>query len=329
MSAAVATPRGRSTGAPSARSVRRGRRALGGLAVLGALVLAVAGCTPTTAPEPGAAPTIEVAGDFGIRPTITIPDGFTVGETSTATLVTGDGPVLVDGQSVLADYLAENVTTGEVVADTYEGLPEIRTFSVDDLGQPLYDLLEGATIGSRLLRVELGTDADPNPHVLVLDLLPLRAQGEPLEPLPAMPTVTLADDGAPTVAIPDAAPPVSVTSTVLIKGAGPQVTLGQSVVLQLVAVRWSDGAVADSTWGVAPRAVALADLPTGLLAGLVEQTVGSQVLVVVPPADGNGQDTLVYVADILATGDVAVGPSGTEGQPGGDPTAGATDAPTG
>lgn len=289
-------------------------------AVLAAALLAVAPLAACSqgGEEPSASPSstlsVEVAGEVGVRPSLTIPEGLTVNETSTATLIEGTGPALVEGQTILLDYLAVDIETGETTLDTFSVLPEIRSLTADSLGGPLHELLSGATIGSRLERVELGTKSNPNPHVLVVDVLPLTATGEEMPSDPSLPAVTRAEDGTPTVTIPEAAAPHQMMTTTLIKGTGPQVGLGQSVLLQLSAVRWEDGAVVDTTWGAQPRAVAVNDLPRGLAGGLVEQTEGSQVLVVVPPEDGNGVDTLVYVIDILATADIALRPSGTEHQ---------------
>lgn len=293
----------------------RRSRTVSALLLLLAAVLGPSGCASQGSEEPTASATIEVAGEVGVRPILTIPPGYTVTETTERTLIEGDGAELVEGAAILLDYVAVDLTTGETVKDTYGGLPEIRTLSIEDLGEPLHGLLAGARVGARLERIELGTAADPDPHLLVVDVRPTRATGSPLTVDPLLPVVTVAEDGTPSVQVPTTAPPTSVTTATLLKGTGPQVTAGQSVVIQLLAIRWADGAVVDSTWGVAPRAVALSDLG-GLSAGLVEQTVGSQVLVVVPPADGNGVDTLVYVVDVLATGDASVPPAGTEGQPG-------------
>lgn len=276
-------------------------------------VVALVGCG-TSEPEPTPSATVEVAGEFGVRPTITIPADFSVTETTTEVLIPGEGTTLTDGQVVLIDYYAIDVVTEEVVADTFETLPEIRTLSEESLGAPLYDLLVGQSEGTRVERVELGTPTNPNPHVLVVDVRYTRAVGEESSADPTLPAVTRDEAGAPTVTIPEGAPPATVRASALITGTGPQVATGESVVVQLLAVRWSDGAVLDTTWGGTPRAVSLEDLGVGVSAGLVEQRVGSQVLVVVPPDKGNGVDTLVYVVDILATSDIVLPPSGTEGQ---------------
>ena len=289
------------------------RRRLAATAAIALTAVLVAACQPEPEPEPAPLPTIEVAGGFGVRPTITVPDGIAVTEPTSQVLIAGEGPVVAEGANLLLDYVAVDAVTGETVADTFSTLPEIRTLSAQSLGEPLYELLQGVSVGTRIERVELGTAQRPNAHVLVVDVLPLRAEGQAREPEAEMPAVTLDENGSPSVTLSGAEPPATMRLSVLIKGSGAQVSTDQSVVLAMTAVRWSDGAVVDTTWGSAPRAVALRDLPAGLRGALLEQTVGSQLLAVVPPAEGTGSDTLVYVVDILATADVALEPGGTDG----------------
>jgi peptidylprolyl isomerase len=67
-------------------------------------------------------------------------------------------------------------------------------------------------------------------------------------------------------------------------------------------VGWSDGSVTATTWGEGrlPETLDLADAIPGLRLGLLDQTVGSQVLLVVPPEQAYGSDTVVFVVDVLA-----------------------------
>ena len=87
---------------------------------------------------------------------------------------------------------------------------------------------------------------------------------------------------------------------------GEQVAAGATVTVQYAGVRWSDGSTYDSTWTQGgPKSFDLsAGILPGLAEGLVEQTVGSQVMLVIPPASGGAvgaeDDTLVLVVDILA-----------------------------
>ena len=98
---------------------------------------------------------------------------------------------------------------------------------------------------------------------------------------------------------------------------------GDTVVVQYVGAIWRNGYVFDSSWkrsqpfgftiGASPSQVIL-----GWDKGLVGQTVGSRVMLVIPPADGYGKtgspqahikgtDTLVFVVDILGAFGAAQG----------------------
>jgi peptidylprolyl isomerase len=133
-----------------------------------------------------------------------------------------------------------------------------------------------------------------------------------------LPTVSDTNGAEPTITIPSSKAPTSLVSKVLIKGTGPQVAEGDTVVVQYTGVNWRTGKVFDASWkhgttgqpfgftiGASPSQV----IP-GWDKGLVNQTVGSRVLLVIPPVDGYGKtgqaqagikgtDTLVFVVDIL------------------------------
>jgi peptidylprolyl isomerase len=76
---------------------------------------------------------------------------------------------------------------------------------------------------------------------------------------------------------------------------------------------WADGTKFDSSWDKGQPAqleVSPGKLIAGFLSGVVGQTVGSRVLVVIPPALGYGEtptgnippnSTLIFVIDILGT----------------------------
>ena len=66
----------------------------------------------------------------------------------------------------------------------------------------------------------------------------------------------------------------------------------------------------EQSYGDKPASYQLAGLLPGMQKGLQGQTVGSRVLLVIPPAEGygdagsgtiKGTDTIVFVVDILAT----------------------------
>jgi peptidylprolyl isomerase len=88
------------------------------------------------------------------------------------------------------------------------------------------------------------------------------------------------------------------------------------VTVQYQGVLWRTGKVFDESWGKSPATF----LPSGVVKGfgkaLVGHRVGSQVVAVVPPAEGYGKagqpgagikgtDTMVFVVDILAANSAA------------------------
>ncbi|HVT69676.1 MAG TPA: FKBP-type peptidyl-prolyl cis-trans isomerase, partial [Trebonia sp.] len=133
-----------------------------------------------------------------------------------------------------------------------------------------------------------------------------------------LPTVTAPKPGStagPTVTIPTkAAPPKSLTVKTLIKGKGAVVKKGQDIAVQYDGLIWRTGQSFDSSWSRnTPFTTPIGEgqVIPGWDTGLVGQTVGSRVLLVIPPADGygsagesqagiKGTDTLVFVVDILA-----------------------------
>src|SRR5205823_683764 len=76
-----------------------------------------------------------------------------------------------------------------------------------------------------------------------------RATGDAVAPVAGLPTVALAADGKPTITVPsDTAPPTQLVSQVLIKGAGPAVTAGQTLSVHYTGVIWASGKQFDSSW---------------------------------------------------------------------------------
>jgi FKBP-type peptidyl-prolyl cis-trans isomerase len=142
--------------------------------------------------------------------------------------------------------------------------------------------------------------------------VPLRATGEAQEPQAGFPTVELDQDGRPTVTLPGTEAPTELQVETLIKGDGPVVEDGANVTVQYQGLLWKDGTIFDESWKRGePTTFGTGQVIPGFAAGIVGQTVGSQTVVVIPPAEGYGEqgapqagiagdDTLVFVIDILA-----------------------------
>lgn len=241
---------------------------------------------------------------------------LTVSVPTTRNVDAGDGTELADGMKVTMQYVAYDAT-GERLGSTWE-TDAPQSFV---LGDPSFDLLTepltGQKVGARLLIANPTYDADNNPSTVVnlvevVDAyeIPSRAEGTAVEPAEGLPTVTLADDGAPSIEIPEGYEgPSELVAQTLIEGEGEKVTAEQTVTAHYTG--WTlDGEVFDSSWERGePSSFSLQGVIEGWTEGLAGKTIGSQVLLVIPAdqaygaeesADNElaGQD-LVFVVDIL------------------------------
>src|SRR5699024_1501052 len=204
---------------------------------------------------------------------------------------------------VLLSYVALSAGTGEVLDESYAREP--RSLALTKDADPLYEELLGQKEGTRLLHLSQGTVTRPEPVVVVYDVLHTQAWGEETAPEDdsSLPEVEREEDGRPVVTIPDADPPSKLRVVTLIKGEGPQVQEGGSLTAHYTSVEWDSGEDFDSTWGenLAPPAIPFTGLIPAWQDGLSDATVGSQIMIIAPPEDAFGSDTVVFVIDLLAT----------------------------
>lgn len=119
----------------------------------------------------------------------------------------------------------------------------------------------------------------------------------------------------PSVTIAKAVPTGKYAEQILISGNGPKVAQGDLVIANFVGYTWNSASnrlIATSYAGDSPAAFPSWSLIPGLAKALVGKRTGSRVLTVIPPRDGygdqgapqqqiTGQDSLVYVLDLVAT----------------------------
>jgi FKBP-type peptidyl-prolyl cis-trans isomerase len=273
----------------------------------------VDGSTTTTVVNTDSLADVEISTDLSAAPTVTFDPSFALTEAASEVVVAGDGEPVQEGQRVTLDYVAISGATGEELQSTWGAQTE--SINVDaNLAPTIRDVLVGQPIGSR---VATANNDGVEWVILVMDIrdsvnVPSSAEGEAVTPPEGLPTVEVVE-GIPTVTVPAGEPPVDLVVQPLIEGAGPVVEAGQTVTVKYVGLKWADGQIFDSSW----ERDASVDFPVGtggvipgFEEGLVGQTVGSRVMLVIPPEkgygpDGNasagiaGTDTLVFVVDIL------------------------------
>lgn len=275
-------------------------RLLTTLGLLGAGLI-LGACTHQEEPQQ---PQIEVSGDFGRRPQVAFDAPIKITEPETSIIIEGEGKELEEDDPVLLSYVAYSAQSGQVIDESYASEP--RAFTLTSEVSPLYEEILGESEGSRLLHLSQGTVTRPEPTIVVYDILHTRAWGEttdPPEDAKSLPKVELKKNGRPKVTIPDDDPPSQLRVVTLIKGEGPQVQEGGLLTAHYTSVSWDDGKEFDSTWAenLAPPAIPFTGLIPAWQEGLSGATVGSQIMIIAPPEDAFGSDTVVFVIDLLAT----------------------------
>jgi hypothetical protein len=255
---------------------------------------------------------VKVSGDLGKEATVTFTAPLDVTATESTTVTKGTGDKLAAGdlvQFALTEYNAQTgAKNGALGQSDGELLPQ--QISADSV---LGKVLGCATVGTRVVATIPGDETSPASVdvVDVLKIVPSKAWGTPQAPQAGFPTVKLAKNGAPTITIPKTDAPTAVEQETLKKGDGATVGSGDTVLVQYTGVLWKDGTVFDSSWkNGQPANFATTDVVKGFQQALEGATVGSQVLVVIPPAEGYGDQaqgaipansTLVFVIDILGS----------------------------
>ena len=299
------------------------------LPLLAVGVLAGCGSSSSTA----ATPAVTVSGSFGQNPTIKIPAQKAAKSLTVQTLIHGTGPTLTKTEAFIGNY-AIYIWSGASHRLAQSSFTSHQpTLFAGQLLPGLEKALIGKKIGSRVLAVippkqAFGTSGNPQAGikgtdtlVFVVDLIKsfasnASASGQQVSSGGgSLPTVTATAGAAPAIKIPSSKPPAKLVTKTLVKGTGPAIAKGQTVVVQYVGVIWRTGKVFDASWSrQQPFGFTIAANPSQVIPGwnqaLVGQTVGSRVMLVIPPADGYGKsgnsaagikatDTLVFVVDIL------------------------------
>lgn len=255
---------------------------------------------------------VTLTGEAGQEPTFDFEQPFTVSAPVARVVTPGTGTAVAEGDLVTVDIAAVSGEDGSTLGGTYGAEPQQYLATSDNLPPVLLEQLVGQQVGARILFANPASDATSLLAVEVVstEAVPDRAEGTAVTPLPeGLPTITLAEDGTPSVEPLETDPPTDLVVQPLIQGAGAPVEAGQTLTVQYSGWLW-DGTPFDSSWERGSATTfPLSNVIQGWQQGLVGQTVGSQVLLVVPPALGYGDkesgsipanSTLIFVVDILA-----------------------------
>ena len=306
-------------------------------AALTAAVALIAGCS--TASSTGSSSTtqttdlsaVRVTGADDAKPTLTFKAPFVTSKTDRQVLKSGSGSIVTAGQRVSINYVGVNGADGKEFDTSFGKSDATFTLDTKDIIKGMVTGLTGTTVGSRVLIAippadGYGTTGAPSAGIGPTDTLLFvvdvkstttvltRATGTAVRPRKGLPTVALnKSTGAPTITLLKGKAPTKLVVQPLIVGNGAKVTKGETITVNYTGVIWPGGKKFDSSWDRGTPdsfAIGVGRVIAGWDEGLVGQTVGSQILLVIPPDKGygasgsptagiKGTDTLVFVVDIL------------------------------
>jgi peptidylprolyl isomerase len=263
---------------------------------------------------------------------VSIPKAKPANSLTVKTLIQGSGAAYTKSDALAANFVLYfwNGTTSSQKASTFGQSPTL----IPSATLPgLESALVGKKVGSRVLAVippaqGYGTSGDSQlgitgstTLVFVIDLLKAYANTASATGTQVssgggtLPTVTAKAGSAPTLTFPSSSPPKGLEVKTLIKGSGPKVSNGEYIIAQYVGYIWRTKKVFGSSWSSgSPFGFVIGASPEQVIPGwdkgLVGQTVGSRVMLSIPPSDGygsagqsdagiKGTDTLVFVVDIV------------------------------
>src|SRR5271169_17527 len=293
---------------------------------------ASASSSSSAAANSSANASVTVAGAFGAAPVVKIPKLDANNKLTVKTVIPGTGTTVTKTTAMAANFVLYfwSGTSSTLKANTFTQNPTV-------IGGTMLPGLEtaliGQKVGARVLAVippadgygtsgnsQLGITGSTT-LVFVIDVIKSYADtasafgSQESSGGGSLPTVTAHTGSAPTITIPANNPPSGLVTKTLVKGSGPKLVKGQYVIAQYTGYIWRTKKVFDSSWtsgspfgfviGASPEQV----IP-GWDSGLAGQTVGSRVMLVIPPKDAygsagqsqagiTGKDTLVFVVDII------------------------------
>jgi peptidylprolyl isomerase len=272
---------------------------------------------------------VEISGEVGSDPEVTWDGELQADDIETEVVTEGDGDEVESGDSVFAHIWIGNGFKQEKAYSTYDAQePQLLTLDEASLSPLFLEGLEGQTIGSRVAITASGETAfgeagnsqldigNKDGVLTVIDIVsgiedgPEGADREPASWVPGL----QGDDEAPTGfdfgGTPE--PTDTLRSATLVEGEGATVEKGQTIAVDYLGQVYDGKQPFDESYTKQPASfpIGVGQVVQGWDQALVGQTVGSRVVLAIPPELGygktgneqagiSGTDTLYFVVDIL------------------------------
>ena len=272
---------------------------------------------------------VEIAGEPGVDPEVTWDGELEADEIETEVITEGDGDDIETGDQVFAHIWIGNGFTQEKAFSTYDATePQLLTVDEAQLSPMFLSGLEGQQVGSRVAiaasaetafgeagnpTIKIGNKDTVLTIVDVISAIEDGPEGEDQKAASWVPELQGEEDAPTGFDFAGAAEPTdTLRSAVLVQGDGPAVEKGQTMAVDYLGQVYDGKQSFDESYSAMPTSfpIGVGNVVEGWDQALVGQTVGSRVVVAIPPdlgygKEGNpqagikGTDTLYFVVDIL------------------------------
>lgn len=314
--------------------VRLRRLLLAMLSVLLLLVVSACGDDAEPVDQESSASRLDavtIKGDVGTAPDVTWKSRMTASKAESETIVEGTGEPLADGTSVLAQiWIGNGFSKAQAFSSYDEGAAQLLAPS--DSIPAIADALKGAKDGSRIAVTADATEAfggetgnaalgigNKDTVLFIIDVLSSVADAPSGDETAApawAPRITFTDTNPSALdftGIPQ--PTGKFQKATLIAGTGDRVRKNQTVAVRYLGQVYQGAKPFDENFSTSPATfqIGVGKVIAGWDKQVVGSTVGSRILIEVPPKLGYGEagntdagikgtDTLYFVIDILAAG---------------------------
>lgn len=300
-----------------------------GLALL--LALAAAGCGSSgsgSGPATGPRSAVTVTGAEGSKPAIKVKTPLKLKKSSSWTVDRGHGETVRKGAPYFVDLTFADGRTGKVVASTYDQGQKPVLFAPGHDLPAITNAVTGLPVGSRVVVAAAPQDAygskgnpqlgiKPGDSVVmvadVADTVLVGPSGKAEKPPRGTPTLKTSQGGTPTgFDFTGAAKPHQLRVVTLVKGNGPKVAAGDTVVANYFGAVWGKSKPFDESYTRGQPfsfPVGQGQVIKAWDQGVAGATVGSRLLLLCPPGVAYGKKgspptippnaTLAFVVDVL------------------------------
>ena len=274
---------------------------------------------------------ITISGDVGKAPEVKWNGKLDVKKTETTVVTEGDGDEVKEGDQVSANIWIGNGYSQEQAYSTYDegGKPEQFTAG-NDLNPVFKDAILGHKVGSRVAVTTTATEAfgesgnsqmgiAPDDSVLmivdIMDIVVVLDGPQGAEQKAPSWAPGVIEDGGKVTGLDFTGTPKpdgKLRSAALIQGDGDKVEKGQTITVNYLGQVYKAKKPFDESYSREPAsfAIGVGQVVSGWDKTLVGATVGSRMILAIPPAEGYGKegnsqagikgtDTLYFVVDIL------------------------------